>query len=575
MMGMEKAAQDFAAQLLAASQNTGAAAAVAEQRVLAAAVAEQRIHDLEQKFSEETRDLERRLLEHLEQRFAASKAQLASDIDTKVGALVPLLEADVDARVQVVEARMATMNADFLGKDRRRRGSSDVWEKQISSSNRDDGSEDDASPASDFRRAVSESHGLGTSDSQILGRMGRRAQVRDRTTVDDLCEEQRQDREKLAEVNELARRLAIDCELLRGELRVQASRTDEAQNALGPMLSELRESCDSRLSVLQAGIKSLTAAQASKDAASVSTNASEKSPRQLDLDALEQLWSSHMVTSREAINEVRASQDKIQAQLAHHKPSAGSALQANGVGGHAGGTSSTETPESSEELRGQVQALRNQLLNLSMRLSDLAMTSDGGALQHLTEEHRSDCERQRQLIGGVEQNMERMALSGKAAIKQLDAKQARQQAVLVATQQQLREELSVLIEELQRQRIVVDSRRFPSLAGRYGGVGGDSRADSTTSTVPSTPDRTPSHQRPGVTAVDLAGAAAAASSPKATSSPTAAATGGIGGPRRPSGGSVSISNALLEDNPKNGSQEVPKKKSGDAQDADNNECSVM
>jgi len=143
MMGMEKAAQDFAAQLLAASQNTGAAAAVAEQRVLAAAVAEQRIHDLEQKFSEETRDLERRLLEHLEQRFAASKAQLASDIDTKVGALVPLLEADVDARVQVVEARMATMNADFLGKDRRRRGSSDVWEKQISSSNRDDGSEDD------------------------------------------------------------------------------------------------------------------------------------------------------------------------------------------------------------------------------------------------------------------------------------------------------------------------------------------------------------------------------------------------------------------------------------------------
>lgn len=159
--------------------------------------------------------------------------------------------------------------------------------------------------------------------------------------------------------------------------------------------------------------------------------------------------------------------------------------------------------DSDAEMQQQIQALRDQLLNLSMRLSELAMNTDQAMLQQLTEEHRSDSERSRSMINNLEQNTERMALNAKAAIKQLDAKQARSEALLTAVQQQLREELSALLEELNRNRVIVNSQRFPSLTGHYGHFltetpesGGSRPMSGSTvpSTVASTPLNTPDHR---------------------------------------------------------------------------------
>lgn len=216
-------------------------------------------------------------------------------------------------------------------------------------------------------------------------------------------------------------------------------------------IMELRGLCDQRLNAVQQCVEAVAEA----------THGNSR-----DLEALERVWSSHVAASREAVNEVRKAHESLRAHVATLNPQIIS--QYGGGNGEESG------------VRGVVQAMREQLLNLSMRVSELTTDQEGRVGQQYSEEARAELLRQ-------EQAMERMALSGKAAMKQLDAKQARLQATLNVTQQQMREELAVLIEELRKYQIFVSTHRFPSLGGRYSQIL-RSPAGSAESTVPSTPD---------------------------------------------------------------------------------------
>lgn len=72
----------------------------------------------------------------------------------------------------------------------------------------------------------------------------------------------------------------------------------------------------------------------------------------------------------------------------------------------------------------QLQALREQLLSLSMRVSDLAISSDGQALQRLSEECRTEIDRHVQNVRRLEQALSHVTASGKATLDQVKGQQS-------------------------------------------------------------------------------------------------------------------------------------------------------
>lgn len=210
---------------------------------------------------------------------------------------------------------------------------------------------------------------------------------------------------------------------------------------------ELREACDRRLYQLQLQVKTLLDNFAGNDKQS-----NAEGPMN-DLMELERLCSSHMAAAREAIKEVRKSQEELQIGLREEfsKTQATSKLQI------------ASTAKTEDEMRGQIQVLREQTLNLSMRLSELAMPGDAQQLQNLSEEFRTETERSRERHRTVEQSIERTVLSGRSALEQMDTRCSRLQLSLTETQNLLRDDLSVLLEELQKSRISIDMQRFKTL----------------------------------------------------------------------------------------------------------------
>lgn len=298
--------------------------------------------------------------------------------------------------------------------------------------------------------------------------------------------------QKSRETSELLEKLESKLKTTAEEVGTLTSKRDEMEKRMQGLeearthmkyttakMEELRELCDRRFSGMQERLEQLV------HTSSVAVGAPE-------LEGLERICSTHMSATREAIKEIFATIHDVQAQLA--TVNKGRGVQANA------GVSVAQ--EDQEDILKQMQALREQHLNLSMRISEMQMRAEaetpagsptrGGGLGDDSIQVRAEVDHQRQLVQAIEQNVERTALNGKAAIKGLDTRVTRLQAQLTGTQQQLREELTVLLEELRKSRIIVDNHRFPSLSRVTPSPGVVATpTESVGSTVPSTPDRTP------------------------------------------------------------------------------------
>lgn len=264
------------------------------------------------------------------------------------------------------------------------------------------------------------------------------------------------------------------------ELEKRLQEIEEARRLAGMKLQELHDLCEQRFSGLQGRVEQLVGSS------SLSVNPSE-------LESLERICTTHMSATREAINEIFATLRELQDQVTSVKKS-GAAL-----------ANARKAEDMEDYTKKQIDLLREQHMKLSMRISEMQSQMQlvaetpavspqrvvGGGLED-SSLVRAEVDQQRQLVQAIEQNVERTALSGKAAIKGLETRVTRLQAQLTGTQQQLREELTVLLEELRKSRIMVDNRHFPSLLHRAPTPGSAmTPTESVGSTVPSTPDRTP------------------------------------------------------------------------------------
>lgn len=111
----------------------------------------------------------------------------------------------------------------------------------------------------------------------------------------------------------------------------------------------------------------------------------------------------------------------------------------------------------------EMQVLREKLLSLNVRVGEIEANP-------ALEEVRSTVDRHENAITHLERSMEKAATDVRTYLWESDSRRLSGEQLLAATQQQLREELTVLIDELNRSHVVVNAHRFPSLSGNYAGL---------------------------------------------------------------------------------------------------------
>jgi len=242
------------------------------------------------------------------------------------------------------------------------------------------------------------------------------------------------------------RALESVCSTMQGRSEAELDRRAEDTRR---QLDGLRQLSDSSMQALQ---------QRLVEVAEAFSKAELNGPKAAEAD---RVCVNHMAVAREALTVIKASHEDLRSKV--------DAIEQNQ---NVGSSAPSRATLDGDDLQEQLQAFREQLLNLSMRVSELAMGSDHQALQTLSEECRTELERHMQAVKRTEQAMDHNVMSGRAALEQLGQKQARLEQRLTGTQQMLQAELGELLEELHRLRIPVDTQRFQSVSGGGGPRGG-------------------------------------------------------------------------------------------------------
>jgi len=217
----------------------------------------------------------------------------------------------------------------------------------------------------------------------------------------------------------------------------------------GGHLQDLRALCEAGLERLQARLDKALDVVSRMDLAS-SANVAE----------MEQLCSDHMAATRKALQEMRAAEGELRSKLQVLEDHTHNGCHRPGV---------------DNALKEQVLSQRDQLLNLSMRVSELAMSSDGQALQSFSEECREELQRHMQAVRRVEQKVDRTALSGRQVLDRFRRQHAEVAQRHLTSQQTLEADFRKLLEELRQNSVLVDGRCFKSIgAGCGDGAAGES-----------------------------------------------------------------------------------------------------
>lgn len=214
----------------------------------------------------------------------------------------------------------------------------------------------------------------------------------------------------------------------------------------GTHLQDLRALCEGGLERLQARLDEALDVVYRMDLAS-SANASE----------IEQLCSDHMAATRKALQEMRAAEEELRSKLL--------AVEERVSPEHTRYQRPVAVESALEE---QVQSLRDQLLNLSMRISELTMSCDGQALQSFSEECREELQRHMQAVRRVEQKVDRTALSGRQVLDRLRRQHAEVVRRHAIAQHAMEADFRELLEELRQNSVVVDEQRFSTIGAGSG-----------------------------------------------------------------------------------------------------------